>query len=171
MRQLKSILSVIDFISDRVGKLASYLIIFMTLILVYEVVMRYVFGRLTTWAHELTEFVFGSHFLLAGAYCVLHRSHINVDIIYARFSVRVKAITDVTVTAIAFFLLFGILLWNGIIMARDSIMILEVSSTFWAPPIYPIKTMVPIAALLLVLQGLAKFIRDLITAVTGRELI
>ena len=168
MRKLKSVLAVIDTVNDRIGRVASFLIVFVTLILVYEVVMRYVFDSPTIWVHETTQFVYGAHFLLAGAYCLLHGAHVNVDVLYMRFPLRARAIVD-TITAMFFFLVVVILLWYGAEMAWDSLMMLEASHTFWAPPVYPIKMLVPIEALLILFQGLAKFVRDLLTATTGKE--
>lgn len=170
MHKLQSVLAFIDTVNDRIGKIASFLIVAITLILVYEVVMRYMFNSPTIWVHETTQFVYGAHFLLAGAYCLLHRAHVNVDVLYMRFPLRARAIVD-AITAMFFFLLIVILLWHGTKMAWESLMILETTHTFWAPPVYPIKMLVPIEALLVLFQGLAKFIRDLLTATTGKEVV
>ena len=168
MHKMKSVLAFIDTANDRIGKIASFLIVAITLMLVYEVIMRYLFNSPTIWVHEMTQFVYGAHFLLAGGFCLLYGVHVNVDAIYSHFSLRTKAIVDV-ITASFFFLLCGVLVWEGWKMAWDSLTILEKSHTFWAPPVYPIKTLVPLAAVLLLFQGLAKFIRDLLTAITGKE--
>jgi len=159
---------IIDTVNDRIGRVASFLIVATTLILCFEVAMRYIFNVPTIWVHETTQFVYGAFFLLAGGYCLLYGLHVNVDIIYSHFPTRIKALVDLS-TYLLFFLFCYVLLWEGGKMARDSILMLEHSHSFWAPPVWPIKLMVPIAAFLLTLQGLASFIRRLITAATGKE--
>ena len=76
---------------------------------------------------------------------------------------------QVVVTGIFFFVFCGVMLWKGIDFAWTSLSRLEPDATPWRAPLYPIKMMIPLGALLILLQGLAKFIRDLVTAITGRE--
>ncbi len=166
MRKRKSLLSIIDAISEQTGKVASFLIICIVLVLVYEVVMRYVLNQPTIWVHELTQFLFGPYFLFAGAYCLLYKAHVSVDIVYTRFPARMKAIMDL-VTSILFFLACVVLVWKGWDMAWTSLSNLETSATTWDPPVYPLKMIIPLSAFLLLLQGLAKFIRDLQSAIKG----
>ncbi|MDD5126701.1 MAG: TRAP transporter small permease subunit [Dehalococcoidales bacterium] len=169
MSVLKRTLHTIDSINEYIGQGASYIIIAATLFLVYEVVMRYVFNAPTIWAHEMTQFVYGAHFILAGAYGILHRTHVNVDVLYNKFSPRAKAFTDVF-TSVFLFLLCYALLVIGWQMGWESFMRMEKSPSIWNPPVYPIKLLVPIEGFLLSLQAIAKFIRDLSIAVSGKEL-
>ena len=135
--------------------------------MVYEVVARYGFNAPTVWAYELTIFLFGACMIIGGAYAHRYGAHVNVDIVYGRLSPRGKAILDL-LTAAIFFLFVGILLWRGWEFGLTSVRNLERSDTLWAPPYYFFKMTLPIGAGLVFLQGLAKFIRDLTTAVTGR---
>jgi len=160
----------VDLVSEWSGKLISVVAFFMVCILVYEVTMRYAFVAPTIWAHELTQHLFGAYSVLAGAYVLLHRQHIGVDVIYNRFSSRGRAILD-SVTYLLFFLIIGILLWHGIGIAQWSVAIRQtVSPSPWASPLWPLKLTVPIAAFLMFAQGLAHFIRALTIAITGKEL-
>jgi len=168
MRKRKSILDAIDIVSDSVGKAASLLILPMILLAVFGTLMRYAFNQPIIWITETVGFLFGTLFMLGGAYCLLHSAHVNVDILYQRWSPRTRAIIDM-ITYLLFFFVVGVLVWYGIRVAWRSISVLEVDVTPWAPPLYPIKTLIPIAGLLLFLQGIVKFIRNLKTAVTGRE--
>ena len=170
MRQVRRFLALVDNLNDQVGKIVSMLIIFMVLILVYEVVLRYIFNSPTLWAHETSEYFFGVHFFLGGAYALRHAAHVNVEVIYSRFSPRVRAILDI-ITSVFFFLICAVLLWKGGAMAWTSLMKLEHTNTVWAPPLYPLKMMIPIGACLILLQGLAKFIRDFHIAITRKELL
>ena len=167
MRKLASVLSTIDSISEWSGRIISLLIPCIVAVMFYEVVARYAFNAPTVWAYELTIFLFGGCMIIGGAYAHRYSSHVNVDIVYGRLSPRVKAILDL-LTATLFFLFVGILLWRGMDFALTSIRNLELTDTLWAPPIYLFKISLPIGAGLIFLQGIAKLIRDLTTAITGR---
>ena len=167
MRKLESALGIIDSISEWSGRIVGFMIPCIVVVMVYEVVARYGFNSPTVWAYELTIFLFGGCMIIGGAYAHRYRAHVNVDIVYGRLSPRVKAILDLF-TATLFFLFVGILLWKGIEFAVTSVQNLERTDTLWAPPIYLFKISLPIGAGLIFLQGIATFIRDLATAITGR---
>lgn len=169
VRQLTAFCRIIDTISDKTGKGVSFLILFLALALVYEVVARYVFNRPTQWAHEFGMFMFGTACMLVGAYVLLHKAHVNLDILYARVTRRKQAILDL-ITAPVFFFVMVLIIWHSTDFALNSWKMLEISSSPWHPPYYPIKTIIPIAALLLLLQGVVKFTRDLFFVIHGREL-
>ena len=158
---------VIDIVNDRVGNILSYVIIAITVIIIYEVIARYIFDSPTFWAHESAQLAFGSYAALGGAYTLFHRAHIRVDIIYARFPPVVKLIADVVIF-IVFLLFLSVLLWKTAEMAQASLSIRETSWSNWHPVLYPFKMMMPIAAGLMILQGTANFIRDI--RQRGREL-
>jgi len=99
-----------------------------------------------------------------------HKAHVNMDIVYARLSLRKRAILDLATSSL-FFLFIVVMLWQGVILASKAVAVLEVTTTAWAPPVWPVKLMLPLAALLILLQGIVRFVRDLETAVTGREAI
>ncbi|MCK5011559.1 MAG: TRAP transporter small permease subunit [Deltaproteobacteria bacterium] len=168
MKKLKSFLKCIDAISEWSGKGASYMILPGILILSWEVVSRYVFNNPTMWAHGTSQRIFATYYILAGAYVLRHNQHVTVDIIYNRFSLRKKAILSL-IGSIFFFSFCGVLLWKGIDFAWTSLSQLEPDETPWRAPLYPFKMMIPLGAFLILMQGLAKFIRDLATAITGRE--
>ena len=160
----------IDRVSIWTGKAASFLIIPITLLEGREVIYRYAFDRPTIWSWELCTMLYAALFLLGGAWVLQENKHISTDIIYARLSPKVKAYIDI-VTYLCFFCVFAaVMLWQGSIMALDSIKILETSYTLWAPPIYPSKTMMVAAFALLTLQGVAKIIRDFTFVSTGRKI-
>lgn len=156
-------------ISEWSGRGVSIVLFLLVGVLVYEVIMRYVFNSPTIWAHELSLFLFGTIGMVGGAYVLLHKAHVNLDILYSRVSPRKRAVLDL-ITAPLFFFIIILMIWAGGGFALRSWKILEPSSTVWAPPVYPFKTIVPVAAFLLLLQGVAKFIRDHYFATHGREL-
>ena len=166
--KMKAVLGVIDATSDWIGKVYSYTIYIAIGVLTYEVAARYIFNAPTIWAHGISYRIFAVYYLLGGAYVLRHRAHINMDIIYNRFSLRTKAILDL-VTVFFFFAFCGVLLWQGSQFAWKSLLMLEVDADPFHAPIYPVKLMLPLGAFLILLQGLAKFSRDLVTAITGRQ--
>ena len=164
---MKRFLKVIDRISEQSGKAVSFLVIFLVFVILYEIFVRYLFNSPTIWAHEIAQMIYGAYVILLGAYVLQRKGHVNVDILYNRFRPRTRAIIDLF-TWLLFFYFCGLLLLKGGEMAWDSLKVLETEPTSFAPPVYPIKMMIPLGALLILLQGLAKFIRDLTLAITGR---
>lgn len=165
---MKRVLAAIDATSDWSGKIVSWLIYFGIVMLVYEIVARHIFNAPTIWAHGMSQRVFAVYYLVAGAYVLLYKAHIKMDVIYNRFPLRTKAILDL-ITSVFFFAFCGVLLWHGSDFAWTSLSNLEPCHTPFRAPIYPVKLMVPLGALLILLQGLTKFSRDFVTAITGRQ--
>lgn len=169
MRQVEFFIRFVDNLNDWQGKIFSSFIYAMILILLYEVVMRYVFNKPTIWAHETSCFFYAAHFMLGGAFALRWGSHVNVEVLYNRFPLRTRAIVDLF-TWMLFYIFCGVLLWQGVGIAWDSVRVLEYSDSTWGPPIWPVKLTIPLAAALILLQGLTKTIKDAYTAITGREL-
>ena len=140
--------------------LAYFVLIFFVL-LFYEVIMRYGFGTPTVWTGELSQMLFGAYAMLAGAYIMTQRAHVNVDIFYARFPRRVRAAVDV-LTSFLFFAFVLVLLVEGYSLAEDSVSRWETSRSAWNPPLWPVKTTIPIGAGLLLLQGIIKLLQDVL---------
>jgi len=159
----------VDKMNDRIGRLVAFLIYPIMLVLVYEVIMRYVFGKPTIWAHETSCMLYGTHFILGGAYALRHGAFVNVEVFYMRFSKRKKAIVDL-ITWTMFYIFVGTLLWKSLPWAWQSLMIQEYTDSTWGPPVWPVKWTIPIAALLMLLQGMTKTLKDTCLAVTGREI-
>jgi TRAP-type mannitol/chloroaromatic compound transport system permease small subunit len=154
----------IDLLSEWTGKASAFLVLVLSFLIGYEVVARYLFNRPTIWAHELSAMIFGTYIILGGAYLLSIRGHVNMDLIYDRLSPRKKAFLDII--TFWFFAVFCIaLVWKGGDTAWYSLKTGEHARTVWSPPLYPIKMVLPIGAFLLLLQGIAKFIRDVITLI------
>lgn len=164
---IKWLVRTIDFINDWVGKLVSFLILFLIVFETYEVFSRYVLGQPTIWISELSAMLFGAFILFGGGYSFLHGSQANMDIVYMKFSTRGRAILDL-VTFLFFFAFVGVLFWKGWHMAWRSVVNLEHDSTEWAPPLYYFKMTLPLGAFLLLLQGFSKFFKDLVIAIKGK---
>lgn len=132
----------------------------MTLAVAYEVTARYAFNRPTVWAYDLTYMFFGTQFMLAASYTLLKGGHIRTDVFYERWSSRTRALIDVVSYVLFFFPGMLFVLYAGGVEAWHSWMIGERSDwTPWRPVIYPLKAVVPLTALLLVLQGVSELIK------------
>ncbi len=170
MRFLAGFIRFVDKMNDRMGKVVSFLVYPIMLVLVYEVVMRYAFNKPTIWAHETSCMLYGAHFVLGGAYALRHDAFVNVEVLYMRFSKRTKAIVDL-ITWTMFYVFVGALLWRSVPWAWKSLSVLEYSSSTWGPPVWTVKLTIPFAAFFMLLQGMRKTIKDAFLAVTGREII
>ncbi len=166
---LRAYVRCVDRMNEFMGRMVSYLVYPMVLMLVWEVGMRYIFNRPTIWAHELSAFLYAVVFLLGGSYALRWNSHISVEILYVRLSPRTRAVLDLC-TWTLFYLFVGLLLWEGLPFAMKSVRRFELAGSVWDPPIWPVKLCIPLGALLMLLQGTTKTLRDLHMVFTGREL-
>ena len=163
---LGRILNVVDSVNDRLGKAFSPLIIIMMLMVVYDVVMRYFFSRPTLWGMELVCILLAGVVFIGAGYSFLHGTHVQVEIFYNQWSPRVKATVDVFTS---FFLIItcAVLIKYGGEEAYASLVEGRRSVSAWGPPLWISQILVPIGALLIGFQALAKWIRDLVIAITG----
>lgn len=156
----------IDSLNRIIGEYVAYWVIISVFIFYYEVVARYVFNSPTNWVHESMYLMFGMQFALIGAYGFRDDSHVRVDILYSRLSTRGKALCDV-LTSVFFFIFTITLLVTGWRFAMDAVQIGELSFTEWQIQYWPVKLMLPLGALLIILQGIVRLARD-IGIVLGR---
>jgi TRAP-type mannitol/chloroaromatic compound transport system permease small subunit len=170
MRTLGSFIRIVDLISEWSGRIVSVLIPCMAAVLVFEVISRYAFDSPTAWAHETSIFMFGYCGALAGAYVLKYKSHVNVDVIYSRLSPRVKAILDL-ITALIFFYFIGLVIFKGWETAWTALVMNQHSSSSWGPPVAHFRFVIPVAGFLIILQGLANWLRNLYFAIKNRELV
>jgi TRAP-type mannitol/chloroaromatic compound transport system permease small subunit len=147
-------------INITVGEFVAYWSIIAVFVYYYEVIVRYVFNSPTNWAHEGMFLMFGMQYLLAGGFCLRENAHVRVDVIYMHFSHRTKALVDV-ITSAFFFIFVVTLLVTGWIFFYDSFSINEVSFTEWGIQYYPIKFALPLGAILIMLQGIARLLEDI----------
>lgn len=160
----------VDAVVDGIGKAVSFFIYPMMLVLVYEVVMRYYFRRPTIWAHETSCMLCGAHFIIGGAYALQKGAFVNVEVLYARFPKRARAVIDLCTWSM-FYIFVGVLLWKSVPWAWESFKLREFTDSTWGPFVWPIKLTVPFAAFLMLLQGMTRTVKDTYLAVTGRELV
>jgi len=165
---LKKILRMIDKISEYSGLSARWLAWLLVLVGAYDTIARHFFNAPTIWAYETLTMAGGALYALGWSYVYLHDSHVRVDLFYHNLSDRKKALMDVISSLIFFFPLMFVLLQVSTKWAVRAWRINEIMiSTYWYPPAGPFRTVVALGALLLLLQGIAKFIRDLYFVIRG----
>jgi TRAP-type mannitol/chloroaromatic compound transport system permease small subunit len=142
------------------GELVAYWALLAVFAYYFEVIGRYVFNSPTNWVHESTFLMFGMQYMIAGAYAYRGESHVRVDLLYTHLPVRAKAMCDV-VGSVFVFLFVAVMIWTGWTFASQAVAMGEVSFTEWGIQYWPVKLMIPIGAILLLLQALARLIRDI----------
>lgn len=168
---LMKLITIIDSISIWSGKVVAWLIIPMIASLVYEVVARYFFNAPTIWAGDLSTILYGAFFMLGSAYTLQQQQHIRTDFLYEGWSTRTKGMVDSILYITCYFPGLGIFLWLSWTYALKSTQLQErIISSPWMPHIWPLKLCIPLAILLLLIQGISELTKSLYAARTGLEL-
>ena len=150
----------IDKISTWVGHAFSWLIVGLTLFVSWEVFSRYALDAPHAWAYDAMIMMYGSLFMMAGAYTLAKSGHVRGDVLYGFFRPRTQATLDLILYVVFFVPGVIALAWSGYDYAAESWAIREHSSVMAeGPPIYPFKTIIPIAGAILLLQGFVEVIR------------
>lgn len=161
-------LHTIDGISTWIGKLSAWLIVALMLLVCTEVIKRYVLNAPTPWIFDASNMLYGSVFMLCGAYTLAQNSHVRGDFLYGSMSPRTQATFDLVLYLVFFLPGIGALIYAGYFYAADSWRINEHSSvTADGPAIYPFKTIIPIAGALVMMQGVAEIVRCIVCLRTG----
>jgi TRAP-type mannitol/chloroaromatic compound transport system permease small subunit len=157
---LEPILVAVEKVNDFFSKILWVGVLLTFVIILFEVIMRYFFNRPNVWTNELSQYVFAAYAVLCGGYLMRTRKHVNVEILYNRFSPKAKIIANI-VTFPVFLMFTGAMLLLGISFAWDSMSRFEHSQSAWNPPVFPVKILLPIGAFLLLTQGIVNLIRDI----------
>ncbi len=166
---MSSLLFTIDRISAFAGKAASWCIVLLTGVVCYDVVARYVLNAPTQWGFDVAYILYGTLFMMAGAYTLSRNGHVRGDVLYRFLGARTQAAIDLVLYLLFFVPGILALAWFGVGFAHDSWAMLERSQTSASNlPIYPLKAIIPLAGALLLLQGLAEIARCVICLRTGQ---
>jgi TRAP-type mannitol/chloroaromatic compound transport system permease small subunit len=161
----------IDRFTDRTGTVFSWLTLFLVGAVVFEVIARYIFASPTVWAFDVTYMSYGTLFMLGAAYALHKGAHIRTDFFWEHFSTRKKGIIDSISYIVFFFPALIALLIISLGEAQYAWQIGETSDqTPWRPILWPFKAVVPLACVLLMIQGVSELIKSLYMARTGVEL-
>lgn len=157
------ILFAIDRLSAWVGRAFAWCILALTFGISYEVFVRYVLTAPTKWAFDFSYIMYGALFMMAGAYTLSRDGHVRGNFLYRTWPPRVQASVDLVLYIFFFFPGVIALILAGTEFASYSWRFLEVSSSSPADiPVFPLKTLIPVAGFVLFLQGIAETIRCLI---------
>ena len=170
-RGLLKTIRIIDAFSEWTGRVFRWLVLPLVFALTYEVIARYAFHAPTVWAFDLSYMLYGSHFMLGAGYCLLRQGHIRTDVFYGKWTPRRQGWVDSVCYLLLFFpgmIFFFLASWDS---ALHSFTIREVSdASSWRPFIYPFKMVVPLTALLLMIQGVSEFLKSFYAALRGEWL-
>ena len=166
---MQKLLLLVDKLSTRVGHLFAWSIVMLTLVICYEVFSRYVLNKPHPWVFDATYMLYGTLFMMAGAYTLATAGHVRGDVLYGFFSQRTQAIIDLVLYGLFFIPGVIALAYAGWSFAEQAWAIKEHSSiSADGPPIYPFKTIIPIAGALLLLQGVVEIIRCIVCIRQGQ---
>ncbi len=159
----------VDKLSTRIGQAFSWLIMALTLMIAWEVFSRYVLDHPHPWAFDVMIMMYGSMFMMAGAYTLSRNGHVRGDVLYGFFPPRLQAGLDLALYILFFVPGVFALAWAGYFYAAESWAIKEISNiTSDGPPIYPFKTIIPLAGGLLLMQGVVEILRCIVCLKTGQ---
>ena len=165
---MQKLLLLVDKISTWVGQAFSICIVILTLHVSWEVFSRYALDNPRAWAFDFMIMMYGTLFMMAGAYTLAKNSHVRGDVLYGFFRPRTQAALDLTLYIIAFLPGVIALTYAGYYFAAESWAIRESSNiTAGGPPYYPFKTVIPVAGAFLLLQGIVEIIRCIICLKQG----
>ncbi len=159
---MKAFVKFVDGMNEFVGKATSYLVVPLTVIVVFEVVMRYVFDAPTLWAWDVNMYLGGLMTILGGGYVHLYKGHVSVEFLLEKWQPKNKALLDLILSPLIILPLIA-LFWYGLDAAVQSVKINEHQTSLWEPPLYPLRIMVPIGAALFLLQAVSRFLSDLMS--------
>jgi TRAP-type mannitol/chloroaromatic compound transport system permease small subunit len=158
----------IDRISAALGKTFAWCIVLLTGAIVYEVFARYLFRAPTTWAFDVSYMLYGTLFMMAGAYTLSREGHVRADFLYRLLPVKVQGGIDLALHLLFFFPGMAALVWFGWDFFSQSFWQNERSSISPnGPLIWPFKFVIPFAAASMILQGIAETIRAGVALRTG----
>ena len=160
---MQNLLLLIDKVSTWIGQFFSWLIVALTFMISWEVFSRYVLDSPHAWAFDVMSMMYGSLFMMAGAYTLSKNGHVRGDVLYGFFPPRLQAWLDLTLYIVFFIPGVVALAYAGYGFAAESWAINEHSNvTADGPPIYPFKTILPIAGAFLLAQGLVEIVRCIV---------
>jgi TRAP-type mannitol/chloroaromatic compound transport system permease small subunit len=149
---------IVEALSERIGRVASYLIFLIMLITTAEVVSRYVFNYPTAYAWPINRQLFGIFILFAGTYTMKEGGHIRIEIFYQHFPPLLKRISR-AIGLGAFLIFIGVLVWQSAWMGLNSLDMMEKVAGGFRMPLYPFKLLIPVAAFLFFLEGIVSHLK------------
>lgn len=164
----QKLLLTVDHISTWVGKAFAWLIVGLMLLVVAEVFKRYILNAPTAWVFDASNMLYGTLFMMCGAYTLAQNGHVRGDFFYGSAKPRTQASLDLVLYILFFIPGVVALTWAGWTYAGDSWAIKEQTFNADPLPLYPFKTIIPVAGAVVLLQGLAEIARCVVCLQTGQ---
>ncbi|MCG8684346.1 MAG: TRAP transporter small permease subunit [Desulfobacterales bacterium] len=158
---LETVSKSLERIIKKEGDITSLLVYPLLIVVVYEVFMRYAFNAPTTWGFEATTFLYGLHYMFGLAYTDVYDGHVKVDIFTALAPEKIQTFLRVLTNLVFFMPVIGCMTAWSIKFAYVSTTGMEVNSTSWAPPIWPLKILMALCFAFLLIQGIANLLKDI----------
>lgn len=155
---MKNVIKTIDAVNNFIGNVSGWLALTMASLITIEVVSRYIFSAPTMWSMEVNQYLFCAITLLGGGYCLLKDGHVRVDLFYPKFSPKTVAIVEMCTFPLAIIFL-AILVWLGGSEFWAVLVEHKKSDTIMALPMWPVWLTVPLGAVLIELQIVARYLR------------
>ena len=158
----------VDATNRILGSLVMYLALVMMALLLFASLTRYVFNVPFVWIIEMAQFLMAAYYILGGGYSMQLDAHVRMDVLYERWRPRTRAFMD---SITAFFLVFylAVMVYGGWSSSAYSLKYNQANYSAWAPPMAPIKIIMTVGIVLMLLQAIAIFFRD-VAKVTGKEI-
>ena len=157
---MKRFVRAVDTFNEHFGRVVALLMLPLVFVVIYEVIARKIFRAPTIWAFETTVYLYGAHFMLGAAYTYLHDRHVKIDILSSKLPERIQIILSIVTFWLIFVPFVGCLSYAAVKYAAHAWSVWEHSWSAWKPPVFVYKTIMPIGLILLFIQGLSRFIRD-----------
>jgi TRAP-type mannitol/chloroaromatic compound transport system permease small subunit len=164
---LDRLLNRVEATSTWIGKAAAWLIIGLTVTVCVEVVKRYMLNMPTAWVFDVSNMMYGTLFMMCGAYALAHDGHVRGDFLYGSMKPRKQASLDLILYIVFFMPGILALTWAGWNYANDALAIRETTFNATPLPVWPFKFIIPIAGLTVLVQGISEIVRCIVCLRTG----
>ena len=163
----QQLLHAVDRFSTLIGKAFAWLIVALMLVVCAEVFKRYALNAPTAWIYDVNNMMYGTLFMMGGAYTLAQDGHVRGDFLYGNMKPRTQAWLDLVLFVLFFLPGVGALTWAGWTYFHDSLAIREQTFNATPLPVYPFKFVIPLAGAIVMLQGLAEIVRCVVCIRTG----
>lgn len=164
---VERLLHSVESASTWIGKAFAWLIVALMLVVVAEVVKRYLLNMPTAWVFDVSNMMYGTLFMMCGAYTLAHDGHVRGDFLYGSMRPRRQAALDLVLFVVFFLPGILALTWAGWVYAGDALRIHETTFNATPLPIYPFKFIIPLAGATVLVQGLSEMLRCIVCLQTG----
>jgi len=164
---IEKLLHGVDAFSTWIGKAFAWLIVALMLLVVVEVFKRYILNMPTAWVFDVSNMLYGTLFMMCGAYALAHDAHVRGDFLYGSMPPRRQAFLDLILYLVFFLPGIIALTWAGWVYFGESLSMRETTFNATPLPIYPFKFMIPIAGAVVLVQGLSEMVRCVVCLRTG----